>query len=248
MIPKSLKLAQSKPIFKVYQKKNKVDLHYHCKITSNINLYESNSSASNNTYNSCITFIFKPSTSIIELLSPIESLSPTIEPLSSNIKPLSLIIKPLSPIIAFSSNSTKSENKSLAIDLVSDTKDINDKKLWPNSITKSLLVKGKTGSQVALKIRWLINKYMKESTNKTGKNYLIDSTRKVSKNINQPEKDHSLLKRKKYSKLSEDVKIYIQSMTTISENKILSAKTKQQQYNLEKEKLQFEHEKFEHQK
>ncbi|KAF0544029.1 hypothetical protein F8M41_003132 [Gigaspora margarita] len=133
------------------------------------------------------------------------------------------------------------------------------------------LGKGKTGSQVASKIRWLINKYMKESANKTGKgaskweffmemneifsnrenvhpDYLIDSTGKVSKNIDQPEKDRSLLKRKKRSKLSEDDEIYIQSMTTISESEILSAKTKQQQYDLEKEKLQFEREKFEHQK
>ncbi|KAF0550444.1 hypothetical protein F8M41_024570 [Gigaspora margarita] len=293
MIPKSLKLAQSKPIFKVYQEKNK-DHPY--KITSDDNLYESNSSASNNTYDSCVTPIFKPSASIIEPLSSIEPLSPIIEPLSSNIKPLSSTIKPLSPIMASSSNSTKSDNKSLAIDLVSDTKDINDKKLWPNSTTKSLLVylsdhmkdyqfrknqfyvkaalylgKGKTGLQVASKIRWLINKYMKESANKTSKgaskweffmemneifgnrenvhpDYLIDSTGKVSKNIDQPEKDRSLLKRKKCSKLSEDNKIYIQSMTTISESKILSAKTKQQQYDLKKEKLQFERKKFEYQK
>ncbi|CAG8798230.1 31209_t:CDS:1, partial [Racocetra persica] len=69
----------------------------------------------------------------------------------------------------------------------------------------------------------------------------------VSKNINQPEKDRSL-KRKKRSKLNEDDEIYIQSMTTISESKKLSAQTKQQQYDLEKEKLQFEREKFEHQK
>ncbi|CAG8838340.1 25134_t:CDS:2, partial [Gigaspora margarita] len=265
-------------------------------ITSDANLYASGSSASINTYDSCVTPIFKPSASIMEPLSPIiEPLSSIIDPLSSNIKPLSSTIKPLSPIIASSSNSTKFEHKSLDIDLVSDTKDINDKKLWPNSTTKSLLVylsdhmkdyqfkknqfyvkaalylgKGKTGSQVASKIRWLINKYMKESTNKTGKgvskweffmemneifsnrknvhpNYLIDSTEKVSKNIEQPEKDHSL-KRKKCSKLSKDDKIYIQSMTTISESKILSAKTKQQQFDLKKEKLQFEREKFEHQK
>ncbi|CAG8492122.1 26156_t:CDS:2 [Gigaspora rosea] len=164
----------------------------------------------------------------IKTFVSIEPLFPIIEPLSSNIKPLSSTIKPLSPIIASSSNSTKSENKSLAIDLVSDTEDINDKKLWPNSTTKSLLVylsdhvkdyqfrknqfyvkaalylgKGKTGSQVASKIRWLINKYMKESANKTGKDYLIESTGKVSKNIDQPEKDRSL-KRKKSNKLSED--------------------------------------------
>ncbi|KAF0466796.1 hypothetical protein F8M41_026087 [Gigaspora margarita] len=117
MIPKFLKLAQSKPIFKVYQEKNKVDSHHHYKITSDVNLYK-----------------------------------------------------------------------------ISNTEDINDKKLWPNSTTKSLLVylsdyikdyqfrknqfyvkaalylrNEKTGSQVASKIKWLINKYMKESANKTGK-------------------------------------------------------------------------------
>ncbi|KAF0475770.1 hypothetical protein F8M41_024573 [Gigaspora margarita] len=234
-----------KPIFKVYHE-NKDDSHHPYKITSDINLYKSNSSASNNTYDSCVTPIIEP-------LSPIEPLSSIIESLSSNIKPLS---SALSPIIASSSNSTKSENKSLSIDFVSDTEDINDKKLWPNSTIKSLLVylsdhikdyqfgknqfyvkaalyfgKGKTGSQVLSKIRWLINKYMKESTNKTGKgaskweffmemneifgnrenvhlDYLIDSTEKVSKNIDQPEKDH-LLKKKKCSKLSEDDEIYI---------------------------------------
>ncbi|KAF0333044.1 hypothetical protein F8M41_013397 [Gigaspora margarita] len=168
MIPKSLKLTQSNPIFKVYHKKNKDVSHHPYKITSDVNLYESNSSASNNTYNPCVTPIIEP-------LSPIESLSPVIEPLSSNIKPST---KSLSPIIASSSNSTKSENKSLAIDFVSDTEDINDKKLWPNSTIKSLLVylsdhmkeyqfrknqfyvkaalylgKGKTGSQVSSKIR-----------------------------------------------------------------------------------------------
>ncbi|KAF0384497.1 hypothetical protein F8M41_011599 [Gigaspora margarita] len=262
MIPKSLKLAQNKPIFKVYQEKN----NHSYEITSDANLYTSSSSASINTYDSCVTPIFKPSAFIMEPLSPI------IEPLSSNIKPLSSTIKPLSPIIASSSNLTKFEHKSLDINLDSDTEDINNKKLWPNSTMKSLLVylsdhmkdyqfrknqfyikaalyleKGKTGSQVASKIRWLIDKYMKESANKTGKgalkwkffmemneifsnyenvhpDYLIDSTEKVFKNIKQPEKDHSL-KRKKHSKLSKDDEIYIQSMTTISESKILSTKT-----------------------
>ncbi|RIB04325.1 hypothetical protein C2G38_2284412 [Gigaspora rosea] len=79
---------------------------------------------------------------------------------------------------------------------------------------------------LASKIKWLINKYMKESSNKTSKGF----------------QKYRLLKR------SEDDEIYIQSMTTISKSKILSAKTKQQQCNLEKEKLQFEREKFEHQK
>ncbi|RIB08677.1 hypothetical protein C2G38_329858 [Gigaspora rosea] len=189
MIPKSLKFAQSKPIFKVYQEKNKSILirllpMLICMKVIHLLLITRFLCHS---YFQTFSFYYRTFVSI-------EPLFPIIEPLSSNIKPLSSTIKPLSPIIASSSNSTKSENKSLAIDLVSDTEDINDKKLWPNSTTKSLLVylsdhvkdyqfrknqfyvkaalylgKGKTGSQVASKIRWLINKYMKESANKTGK-------------------------------------------------------------------------------
>ncbi|CAG8481270.1 5410_t:CDS:2, partial [Dentiscutata heterogama] len=247
--------------------------------------------ASNNSHDSYIISTIKSSYPIIKPLASVNLLTPVIEP--SNIESLFPVIepsniKPLSPIIASSSNSTNPKNRS-DIDLFSDIKDasepedINDRKLWPNSVVKSLLIylsdhindyqlkknqfyykaalyfgKGKTGLQVATKIRWLINKYMKENTNKTRKavskwifftemnkifgnrenvnpKYIIDSMGKPSKNTNQSEKDHSL-KRKKY-KLSEDDEVYIHK---ISKSKKIAAQTKKQLYDLEKEKLEFE--------
>ncbi|CAG8743314.1 9883_t:CDS:2, partial [Dentiscutata heterogama] len=161
MIPNSLKIAQSKPVFKVYQKKNKNNSYHPYKqltpITSAINLCANSLSTSNNFCDSCVTSI-KSSSSIIKSLSLIikplfsidEPLSPINEPLSPITKTLPPTIKPLSPIIASSS-----KDKSSVIDLVSDIEDdINIKKLWPNSTKKPFLAKaalylgkGKTATQ-----------------------------------------------------------------------------------------------------
>ncbi|CAG8650311.1 231_t:CDS:1, partial [Racocetra fulgida] len=122
------------------------------------------------------------------LLTVESSALPTVEPSppkSSSASSSNVITKP--GLMSDTEDITDIEN-------ISDIENIDDKKLWPNSIIKSLLAylsdhmkdyqfrknqfyvkaalylsKGKIGSQVATKIRWLINKYMKESANKMGK-------------------------------------------------------------------------------
>ncbi|CAG8541059.1 14796_t:CDS:2 [Gigaspora rosea] len=161
--------------------------------------------------------------------------------------------------------------------------------LWPNAVIKSLisylsdnmslyrmnkqkfyykaalyLGNGKTGDQVHNKISSLINRYMEESSNKTGKgvsnwlfytemndifgnrenvnpDYLINST------DNGNDKNKSLKSNKK-RRLDEDEMHYIKSIDMITQSKKIEAETKQKLLELEKEKLQFEKEKWEHEK
>ncbi|CAG8488877.1 3669_t:CDS:2 [Scutellospora calospora] len=133
---------------------------------------------------------------------------------------------------------------------------------------------GKTGDQIRSKIRSLINTYMEESSNKTGKgasdwpfytemnnifgnrenvnpDYLVNSTGQIYRNNlpkdNSNNKDCSLKSNKK-RRLDEDELHYIKSIDIITQSKQIEAETKKKLLELEKEKLQFEREKWEHEK
>ncbi|CAG8690451.1 11889_t:CDS:2 [Racocetra fulgida] len=181
-------------MFKVNKQHNAYHPYKLLPINFAINLYKSNSSVSNIACNSsaqplvdssivnssALPIVDSSALSTINssvLLTIESSALPTIElspPKSSSALSSNIITKP--GLMSDTKYITNIEN-------ISDIKNIDDKKLWPNSIIKSLLAylsdhmkdyhsylsKEKTESQVATKIRWLINKYMKESANKTGK-------------------------------------------------------------------------------
>ncbi|CAG8609722.1 3111_t:CDS:2, partial [Scutellospora calospora] len=244
-----LKKAQTQPIFSVYQ--NKISTRHN--------------------------FSIKKPISICEVINLQDDQVETItldnnENYTDNSVTTSLLT--LNSDNLFSSPKPMIKKKQKTNSLVNDSD--NETTLWPNSIIKSLisylsdnmslyrlnkekfylkaalyLGKGKTGLQVHNKIRSLIDKYMAESSNKTGKgtstwafysemNDIFGNRENMNSDyiVNSTDEEHYV----------KSIDLITKSKRTEAESKKIEAETKQQLLKLEKKKFKFEQKKWEHEK